>query len=100
MTRSRPKNFSYPHREEHDVTTTQSDHNDCCYYNHDSGCHECHAGILTHSAGHAGHGGLQGTIATRAYALYEERGYRHGCDLQDWLDAEREIVSRKPSSQA
>jgi hypothetical protein len=43
---------------------------------------------------------LQGTIATRAYALYEERGYRHGCDLQDWLDAEREIVSRKPSSQA
>jgi hypothetical protein len=40
--------------------------------------------------------GLQGTIATRAYALYEERGYRHGCDLQDWLDAEREILSRKP----
>lgn len=39
---------------------------------------------------------LQGTIATRAYALYEERGYRHGCDLQDWLDAEREILSRKP----
>ena len=43
---------------------------------------------------------LEGTIATRAYALYEERGYRHGCDLQDWLDAEREILSRKPSSQA
>ena len=40
---------------------------------------------------------LEGTIATRAYALYEERGYRHGCDLQDWLDAEREILSRKPS---
>jgi len=39
---------------------------------------------------------LQGTIATRAYALYEERGYRQGYDLQDWLDAEREIVSRKP----
>lgn len=38
----------------------------------------------------------QGTIATRAYALYEERGYRHGYDLQDWLDAEREILSRKP----
>ena len=40
--------------------------------------------------------GLQGTIATRAYALYEERGYRQGCDLQDWLDAEREIQSRQP----
>lgn len=39
-------------------------------------------------------GGLQGTIATRAYTLYEERGYRQGCDLQDWLDAEREILSR------
>jgi hypothetical protein len=40
--------------------------------------------------------GLQGTIAARAYALYEERGYRQGCELQDWLDAEREILSRKP----
>jgi hypothetical protein len=41
--------------------------------------------------------GLQGTIAARAHALYEERGYRHGCDLQDWLDAEREILSRQPA---
>lgn len=39
-------------------------------------------------------GGLQGTIAIRAYSLYEERRYRQGCDLQDWLDAEREILSR------
>jgi hypothetical protein len=41
--------------------------------------------------------GLQGTIAARAHALYEERGYRQGCDLQDWLDAEREILSRQPA---
>lgn len=41
--------------------------------------------------------GLQGTIAARAHALYEERGYRQGCDLQDWLDAEREILSRRPA---
>ncbi|WP_455245302.1 DUF2934 domain-containing protein [Petrachloros mirabilis] len=34
-------------------------------------------------------------IALRAYALYEERGYRHGWDLQDWLDAEREILSHE-----
>lgn len=40
----------------------------------------------------------QDTIAARAYALYEERGYRHGCDLQDWFDAEREILSRAPPS--
>ena len=39
--------------------------------------------------------GLCDHIAARAYALYEERGYRQGCDLQDWLDAEREILSRQ-----
>ncbi len=27
--------------------------------------------------------GRQGTITARGYALYEERGYRQGCDLQD-----------------
>ena len=42
-------------------------------------------------------GGLQGTIAARAFALYEERGYRQGCELQDWLDAEREVLSRQPA---
>jgi len=40
--------------------------------------------------------GRQDTIAARAYALYEQRGYRQGCDLQDWLDAERELLSQKP----
>ncbi|WP_455241259.1 DUF2934 domain-containing protein [Petrachloros mirabilis] len=30
--------------------------------------------------------------------MYEERGYRHGWDLQDWLDAEREILSRTSRS--
>ncbi|MDP3090553.1 MAG: DUF2934 domain-containing protein [Nitrospira sp.] len=39
--------------------------------------------------------GLHERIAARAYALHEERGYRNGCDLQDWLDAEREIMSRE-----
>lgn len=41
--------------------------------------------------------GLRDHIATRAYALYKERGCQHGCDLQDWLDAEREILSRQPA---
>jgi len=27
-------------------------------------------------------------IATKAYALYEERGRREGYAVQDWLDAE------------
>ncbi|MBI3357843.1 MAG: DUF2934 domain-containing protein [Nitrospirae bacterium] len=35
-------------------------------------------------------------IAKRAYELYSERGYRHGSALDDWLDAEREILSRIP----
>jgi hypothetical protein len=38
---------------------------------------------------------LPGRISQRAHALYVERGYRDGCPLQDWLDAEREILSRE-----
>ena len=36
-------------------------------------------------------------IAKRAYGLYSERGYRDGSALDDWLDAEREILSQIPS---
>ncbi|MDP1948952.1 MAG: DUF2934 domain-containing protein [Nitrospirota bacterium] len=35
-------------------------------------------------------------IAKRAYELYSERGYRHGSALDDWLEAEREILSHIP----
>jgi len=35
-------------------------------------------------------------IAKRAYELYGERGYRHGYAIDDWLDAEREILSQIP----
>lgn len=30
-------------------------------------------------------------IAKRAYELYAARGYRPGYELDDWLEAEREI---------
>jgi hypothetical protein len=30
-------------------------------------------------------------IARRAYDLFERRGREHGRDLEDWLQAEREI---------
>ena len=43
---------------------------------------------------------LQGRITTRAYELYVQRGCREGCSLEDWLDAEREILSRNMFSQA
>lgn len=38
---------------------------------------------------------LHARITTRAFELYVERGSRDGCALEDWLDAEREIVSRE-----
>lgn len=30
-------------------------------------------------------------VAKRAFELYVARGYRPGYDLEDWLEAEREI---------
>jgi hypothetical protein len=30
-------------------------------------------------------------IARRAFELYQARGGAHGCDLNDWLSAEREL---------
>jgi hypothetical protein len=41
-------------------------------------------------------GDLGVLIAKRAYELYSERGYGHGSALDDWLDAEREILSQIP----
>jgi hypothetical protein len=38
---------------------------------------------------------LHGRITIRAYELYVQRGCREGCALDDWLDAEREIVSHE-----
>lgn len=35
---------------------------------------------------------VQARITDRAYELYAERGYRQGCALDDWLEAQREIV--------
>ncbi len=35
---------------------------------------------------------LNALIARRAYALYEQRGFEHGHDLEDWLKAEKEIL--------
>jgi len=32
-------------------------------------------------------------VAAMAYALYEQRGREDGHDLDDWLEAERRIVS-------
>lgn len=39
---------------------------------------------------------LQVLIAKRAHALYMERGCRHGHAIDDWLEAEREVLSQIP----
>lgn len=36
---------------------------------------------------------LRELIARRAYEMYEERGMRHGDDINDWLRAEEEVRS-------
>jgi hypothetical protein len=36
----------------------------------------------------------------RAYYFYEKRGGEHGHDLEDWLQAEAEIVGKKSSATA
>jgi hypothetical protein len=40
---------------------------------------------------------LQVLIAKRAYELYVERGCRDGFAIDDWLEAEREVLSQVPS---
>ena len=43
---------------------------------------------------------LQERIAERAYELYQKRGEYHGNDLDDWLEAERSILSEHDNSSA
>ena len=37
-------------------------------------------------------------IQQRAYQLFEERGCQHGRDLDDWFEAERQILKRRSHS--
>ena len=41
---------------------------------------------------------LQVRIAQRAYELHAERGYRQGYALEDWVEAEREILGQECSA--
>ncbi len=40
-------------------------------------------------------GDVQARIAERAYELHHRRGGHHGQDLEDWLTAEREVLSEE-----
>jgi hypothetical protein len=39
-------------------------------------------------------------IAERAYALYLARGAEHGHDVEDWLQAERDLLDGGPDTPA
>jgi len=41
--------------------------------------------------GHAGNLNGQDAVARRAYEIYLDRGGDHGADLDDWLEAERQL---------
>jgi hypothetical protein len=43
-------------------------------------------------------GDLHVLIAKRAYGRYVVRGYRHGSALDDWLEAEREVLNQNSSA--
>ena len=43
---------------------------------------------------------LNDEIARRAYELYEARGYVDGFDIEDWLQAEQDIVGSKRADKA
>ena len=36
-------------------------------------------------------------IRVRAYQLFEQRGRQDGHDVEDWLQAEEELIGKKPS---
>jgi len=38
---------------------------------------------------------VQAQIALKAHGLHEQRGRLHGYDVEDWLEAERQIVGEK-----
>ncbi len=38
---------------------------------------------------------LGSRIADRAYELYVQRGQEHGHDIEDWLEAERQILPKE-----
>ena len=43
---------------------------------------------------------LQDEIARRAYELYKARGCVDGFDIEDWLQAEQDIVGSTPAGKA
>jgi hypothetical protein len=43
---------------------------------------------------------LSSRLAKKAYELYVQRGQEHGHDIEDWLEAERQILPKEISERA
>jgi Protein of unknown function (DUF2934) len=39
-------------------------------------------------------------IRCRSYELFEQRGRENGCDIEDWLQAESEVIHRAKTKAA
>ncbi len=37
---------------------------------------------------------LQEVIRVRAYEYFQQRGYQHGADIEDWVRAEKDVLDR------
>ncbi|MFY9270171.1 MAG: DUF2934 domain-containing protein [Candidatus Manganitrophaceae bacterium] len=42
--------------------------------------------------------GIDQVISEKAYELHEKGGRRHGCDLEDWLEAEKQVLSERKAT--
>jgi hypothetical protein len=51
------------------------------------------SGVEERAEGAVGNSALDAEVSRRAYQLYVERGEEHGRDLDDWLQAKRELES-------
>ena len=43
---------------------------------------------------------IEDAVRERAHQLFEQRGFEHGHDLDDWLQAEAEVASKKRPDRA
>lgn len=50
--------------------------------------------VSSNGNGHLIAADLESEIRTRAYELYEQRGYTDGGSEEDWFRAEREVLAR------
>ena len=51
--------------------------------------------VKTRRRGTASRAGNAEAISRVAYKLFERRGFKHGHDLEDWLEAERIVRQRR-----